>query len=236
LLGAKGVADEGADPIPPVHVFVPKCDIEVDDTWYTLGMRATGSKDIVASDVFVPEYRSLLTGRMFNGTFEGDTGPLYRLPVVGGLSSMLAGTVVGMTERGIEAFIDVTKVREDIYAGGGKAEKVGIQMRVAEAQGEIELASMLVDRNCQLLDDAMAKNEPPMSVPDQTQLQWNASYAVELCRRATERVFAVAGAHVVYDTSELQRLFRDVNTACHHAIIDFDGIREARGKLALGVR
>ena len=236
LLGAKCVAENGEDPLPPIHVFVPKDEVEVDDTWYTLGMRGTGSKDLVSEDLFVPEYRTLPTNEMFGGTFEGDVGPLYRLPVAGGLATMLAATVVGMTERGIGAFVDMTKVREDIYMGGGKAASAGIQMRVAEAQGELELAATLIEKNSHILDNAMAENVSPMDLTSRAQIRWNASYAVELCRRATERVFAVAGAHSIYDGSELQRLHRDVNTACHHAIVDFDSIKEVRGRLSLGLK
>ena len=106
-------------------------------------------------------------------------------------------------------------------------------MRVAEAQGETELAALLVEQNCSLLDSAMAENNLPMDVESRAKIRWNASYAVELCRRATERVFAIAGAHSIYDVSAIQRWHRDVNTACHHAIADFDGIAEVRGSIAL---
>ncbi len=58
---------------------------------------------------------------------------------------------------------------------------------------------------------------------------------VELARRATERLFAAAGAHGIYDTSPLQRVFRDINTASHHAIVDFDNLAEAKGKMELGL-
>ena len=148
---------------------------------------------------------------------------------------MLSATVLGMTERGILEFVDMTKIREDVYVGGSKAAKAGVQMRVAEAQGELELAALLVERNCDLLDAGMADGNPPMDTASRAQIRWNSSYAVELCRRATERVFAVAGAHAIYDKSELQRLHRDVNTACHHAIVDFDSIKEVRGRLSLGL-
>lgn len=235
LLGARGIAENGKDPRPPIHAFAPKSEIEVDDTWHTLGMRGTGSKDLVAHDLFVPEHRTMPTAEMFLGTFPGDAGALYRLPVAAGLASMLSATVLGMTERGIGHFVDITKVREDAYVGGSKAAKVGIQMRVAEALGELDLAAALVERNCAMFDSAMSENNAPMDASVRAHLRWNASYTVELCRRATERVYAVAGAHAIYDTSELQRLHRDVNTACHHAIVDFDGIAEVRGRLALGL-
>ena len=235
LIGARAVSENGDDPLPPVHVVLPTTDIVVDDTWYTLGMRATGSKDLVAKDVFVPDYRSMPTPELFRGDFDGDVSPLYRLPVTGGLSSMLAGTVLGMTQRGLEYFVDATRVRDDVYAGGSKAAKVGLQLRLAESLGELELAETLVDKNCELLDAAMTADHPVFDIDDAAQVRWNAAYSVELCRRATERIYAVAGARATYDDSLLQRWYRDINTASHHAIVDFDGISEARGRIRLGL-
>ena len=235
LLGAMGASgDAGGKPLP-VHVVVPTSDIHVDDTWYTLGMRGSGSKDLVADDLFVPDHRAMQTLPLFNGTFDGDVGPLYRLPVMGGLASMLAGTVVGFAEAGLALFVDATRVRKDVYAGGAKAAKAGIQMRVAEAGGELASARRLVEHNGALLDRAMADNKPVLALAEKVQIRWNAAYAVELCRRASERVFAVAGAHAIYDDHSLQRLHRDINTASHHAIVDFDGVAELKGKVELGL-
>ena len=235
LLGARALAANGNDALPPIHVFVPKKDIEVLDTWHTLGMRGTGSKDLVAQDVFVPAHCAMATPQMFNGDFEGEAGATYRLPVAAGLSAMLCATVLGIAEKGLNQFVDATKVREDIYVGGGKAGKTSIQLRVAEARGELEIAAMLVEKNCDLFDQALNDNKPPMSLESRAQIRWNSSYVVELSRRATERVFAIAGAHSIYNDSVLQRVYRDINTATHHAIVDFDSIAEVRGKLELGL-
>lgn len=234
LMGARA-NDEAGGRLPPIHLVLPTADITVDDTWFTLGMRATGSKDLVAENVFVPAHRAMPTIPLFRGDFAGDVGPLYRLPVTGGLSSMLAATVVGIARSGLKHFIESTRVRRDVYIGGSKAERAGIQLRLTEAIGEIDHAESLVRKNAALLDQAMADNLLPMAIEDVAAIRWNAAYAVELCRRATERVFVVAGAGACYDNSPIQRWFRDINTACHHAIVDFDSISEARGRLLLGL-
>ena len=39
--------------------LLPASDYTVIDTWYVSGLAGTGSKDVVANDVFVPEYRTL---------------------------------------------------------------------------------------------------------------------------------------------------------------------------------
>ncbi|HIF10154.1 MAG TPA: hypothetical protein EYQ81_10155 [Sneathiellales bacterium] len=230
-----GEKDGSGGRAPPIHVVVPTVDIRIDDTWFTLGMRGSGSKDLVAEDVFVPAHRAMPTVPLFMGTFEGSAGPLYRLPVMGGLASMLAGTVVGMAGAGLAQFIEATKARRDVYMGNAKAAKAGLQMRVAEAGGELASARMLVERNCDILDAAMTANEAPLELGERVQIRWNAAYAVELCRRATERIFAAAGAHAIYDDHPLQRLHRDINTATHHAIADFDGVAEIKGRMELGL-
>jgi 3-hydroxy-9,10-secoandrosta-1,3,5(10)-triene-9,17-dione monooxygenase len=110
-----------------------------------------------------------------------------------------------------------------------------MQMRIAEAGGELASARRLIEHNGRLLDAALAENDPPLGLVERVELRWNAAYAVELCRRASERIFAAAGAHAVYDGHPLQRLHRDINTACHHAIVDFDTVAEIKGQMELGL-
>ncbi|WP_416898438.1 MAG: hypothetical protein ACMVY4_01500 [Minwuia sp.] len=235
LLGAAGVKTEDGKRTPPVHVVAPKSDIQVLDTWYTLGMRGSGSNDLAAEELFVPAHRVMPTMPLFDGTFEGEAEPLYRLPVMGTLASMLAGTVVGFTEAGLQTFIGATKVRKEVYAGSSKAAKAGVQMRVAEALSEVAAARHFIEQNGRALDTALASGHPVMDTAEKVELRWNAAYAVELCRRASERVFAVAGAHAIYDDHALQRFHRDINTASHHAIADIDAVAEMKGKLELGL-
>jgi len=54
-----------------------------------------------------------------------------------------------------------------------------------------------------------------------------------LSRRAIERLYAASGAHGIYDGNAVQRAFRDINTACHHAVIDFDTVSAMMGQFRL---
>jgi len=215
------------------HVVVPKADLEVDDTWYTLGMRGSGSKDIVARKVFVPAYRAMESGPLFLGTFAGSTAPVYRLPVSAGLATMLSATILGMAEKGLELFLAATKTRRDIYYGGSKAASASIQRRAGEATAELETARLLIERMCDDFDTAITQDRPPMEVRQRARLRRDAAYVAELSRRAVERMFAVSGAHAIYDRSALQRIHRDITTASHHQMVDFDAAAELFGRLAL---
>jgi alkylation response protein AidB-like acyl-CoA dehydrogenase len=214
------------------HVMVPRADIEIDDTWHTLGMRGTGSKDLVARDVLVPEHRAMPTYPTFMGLSPHANSPVYRLPVYAGLSSMLSGSVLGMAERGVKHFIERTAARKTAH-GVSKAENANIQQRVAESTAEVAAARRLLENMCERFDQAMAADQGPMSVSDRVQFRWDAAYVVELSRRAIERLFAASGAHGIYEGNPVYRAYRDINTACHHAVIDFDTVSGLRGQIAL---
>ena len=38
---------------------VPRADYRIIDNWHAMGLRGTGSKDVEANDIFVPEHRTL---------------------------------------------------------------------------------------------------------------------------------------------------------------------------------
>ena len=63
----------GSDGGPPRFFAVPRSDYTYEDTWHTLGMRGTGSHDIVIDDAFVPDHRTCLREDAMQGrTAEGD--------------------------------------------------------------------------------------------------------------------------------------------------------------------
>ena len=59
MLAVSIYGDDGKTPIDWRLCLVPKSDYEIIDTWYAMGMAATGSKDVAVSELFVPERRAL---------------------------------------------------------------------------------------------------------------------------------------------------------------------------------
>ena len=234
LVGCKGIANEAGDACPSLIVVMPKANAVIDDTWFTLGMRGTGSKDLVLDKVFIPDHYAVSLIEAQLGTVPGIDIPLYRLPIRPTLATMLLGTIVGMAERGLHLFIGQTRTRRDVYTGAMKVDSPGMQRRVAEASAEIACAWALTQQNCDLLEQAM-RHHPPMPTATRAQIRWNAAYATELCRRATNRLFEGAGAGAAHDSHLMQIFFRDMNTATHHAMLDFDTNVEIQGKSLLGV-
>ena len=236
LIGAKQANGEDRGP-KNIHFVIPTQQARVEDTWFTLGMRGTGSKDIVLEDVFVPEHRVMPTGDLFAGlspwAAEHESG-LYMHPVLPALATQLAGCALGMAREMFALFVERNRVRIDAYDGSSKAKKTSLQRRIAEASAEISVAEAMILRNCDHFD-SLNEARSPANIEERAQLRWQACYAVEACRRAAERLFAGAGAHAAYDDSPIQACYRDIATVSKHAAVDFDSAAEVIGRLALGL-
>lgn len=226
------IANPKPDEYMTYHVMVPRADMVIDDTWHTLGMRGTGSKDLVVTNAFVPSHRAVPTSPTFLGLSPHAKAPTYRLSVYSGLPAMLSGSVMGMAEAGLRYFVEATAVRLTPH-GVAKGKNPIMQKRVAESAAEIAAARRLLEDMCERFDALMAIDQAPMSAGDRIQMRWDSAYVVELCRRAIDRLYTVSGAHGLYEGSPIYRAYRDIMTACHHAVIDFDTVSSLMGQFKL---
>ncbi len=232
-----GCADPGTH-APRVHVVARRDEIEIDDTWQVMGLAGTGSKDVVARGVFVPEHRAIDTRMLFRGESPhaaNHASNLYKLSAEAMLSLSVATACLGSAKFALTEFIKRTRERRSILTGAPKAEHGPTQVRMAEAAAEIQSAALLINDALAEFERLMATGARP-DLEHRTRVKWQAAYAAELCRRAVDRLFAGSGAHAVYAASPLQSAFRNINVAAQHASIDFDTAAEQYARLRLGVK
>jgi 3-hydroxy-9,10-secoandrosta-1,3,5(10)-triene-9,17-dione monooxygenase len=230
-----------ADPdthVPKVHVVARRNEIEIDDTWHVMGLLGTGSKDVVARGVFVPEHRAIDT-RMFFRTesphIDNHPTKLFCLSAEAVLSLSVATALLGSARFALAQFVERTKERRVILSGARKAEHAPTQVRMAEAAGEIQSADLLIHDALGEFERLIATAERP-NLEHRTRVKWQAAYAAELCRRAVARLYSGSGAHAVYESSPLQAAFRNINVGAQHASIDFDSSAEQYARLRFGIK
>ena len=73
---------DGDRPVDSRLCIVPKADYQIIDTWDAMGMQATGSKDVAANEVFVPERRALAL-KECRGGYDHPGGAVNRGPLFG---------------------------------------------------------------------------------------------------------------------------------------------------------
>ena len=218
--------------------MVPRDDYRVIDNWHVLGLRGTGSKDVEAKDVFVPEHRTLAVDASKGGSVHpgaaANPGPIFRIPLFAALPHMLTGIPLGIVQGAYDIFLEGLRVRASRYSGKSLADMTALQIKVAEASACIDAARLLLRSGC-ISAQAIAERG---QVPDlMTKVTWrrDGAFAAQLCGRAMDVIFKSAGATGLYDGQPLQRCFRDLHAANAHITMMWDAQATTFGRVALGM-
>src|SRR5438876_1712629 len=122
----------------PVVVALRKDDLEVLDTWHTLGLRGTGSHDAVADEAFVPADRvfSLFDGPVLDR-------PLYRFPVFGFFALSIAAAALGNARAAIDDLVALAGGKKGLGSTRTLAERAPTQAAVGAAEAALGAARAL---------------------------------------------------------------------------------------------
>jgi len=217
--------------------LLEKSEYEVVDDWNVLGMRSTGSMTVVAKDVFVPEYKALgmyeaRGGDKFPGA-KTNPNPVYRVPLSALGGHGIGACAVGNAQAALEFTIGSVKERSTNYTGAKMRDFQAVQLRIGAAGARIDAARLILRNDCVEAQDIA--NRRVMADP-QTKLRFkrNLAYAVNLCTEAVDMLHAMAGANGLYETSPLERIFRDAHSLAGHISFSFDAQASGWGLAALG--
>ncbi len=217
--------------------LVPKSDYLIHDTWYAMGMAATGSKDVEVKELFVPERRALPLalcrgGREHPGAAT-NTGALFRLPVVATSQLAIGPAAIGCAEGAYETVVRSFARRTGTYTGAKVSEFQAVQSKLAKARCLIDSARLLMRESALAFQAYGERNEVP-DLPTKLRLRAHTAFAVGQLREAVETLWSFYGAAGLYTRDPLQRYFRDMQAMSQHFSFNFDITGAAYGLAALG--
>ena len=217
---------------------VPRSEVEVDDVWFTSGMRATGSNTVRIDDVFVPEHRTLpaTTWMAAGAPIDGDgMAGLAVLPV---LALVAAAPALGAAETAVDLFRERMTERVLAYTlGDHQRDQPAAQVRLATAMSELASARARWDAALAELMSAAADPSGPreLTIDERAAVRLSAAATVRSSRDVITTVCDGSGASIYRSSSPLQRLQRDVEVLKGHVIFDWDRTAELVGRITLGL-
>jgi 3-hydroxy-9,10-secoandrosta-1,3,5(10)-triene-9,17-dione monooxygenase len=222
LLGGIVTNDQGV-PVDFRTFLLPSSDYEIDDVWDTVGLRGTGSNDIVVDGVFVPPHRSLsftdVTKCVCPGQQVNDA-PLYRIPFGSVFSYAITTPVIGMATGAYHAHVAYQRTRvSTAYAGHKAAEDPFAQARIAEAAAEIDAAWFALERNMTELM-AHASAGEPIPMPLRLRIRRDQVRGTGQAIGAVDLLFENSGGRALRMGTPIQRFWRDAHAGRVHAIND----------------
>lgn len=217
--------------------LMPIGDVTVEDTWFMVGMKGTGSNTIVAKDAFVPEHRFLPYPPAFEGRYRTEhvDEPVYRAALVPVTVLILAGSQLGVARAALDYVMSKAKVRGITHTTFPRqSDSSGFQMLVAEAAMKVDTAYLHAGRAADDLDRAAGASRHPDLV-ERARVRMDTALAAKYAREAVELLVQAHGTSSLADHSPLQRMWRDVHVASHHAITEWQVNLEVYGRALLGV-
>jgi 3-hydroxy-9,10-secoandrosta-1,3,5(10)-triene-9,17-dione monooxygenase len=221
LLG--GIVLDDGQPVDFRTFLLPASDYVIDDVWDTVGLRGTGSNDIVVGGAFVPEHRSLSftdVSRCACPGQEANPAPLYRLPFGSVFSYAITTPIIGMAAGAYQAHVAYQRQRvRASYTGQKAAEDPHAQVRVAEAAAEVDAAWLALEHNMtELMSYAQAGQKIP--VPLRLRVRRDQVLGTGRAISALDLLFENSGGRALQSGTPIQRFWRDAHAGRVHAIND----------------
>lgn len=232
------VPGEGADGGPKPHIFVVgRADIEAIDTWDVVGLQGTGSHDVACEDLFVPAHMALSPHDLRGGPTPGSAvnpASLYRLPLLGLFSHILAGSMLGAARGAFDLYTESLRTRVATFNRQRVGDHAAVQLRIAEA------ASVIRATRLQLRDgprEAHAIAEEGRIPTDVEKTRWrsDAAYACRKSADVVDLLHRASGGAGNFRANPLQRFFRDVHAGIAHIGVSWDANGAEHGRALLGL-
>jgi len=209
--------------------LVPPSEVTLLDTWYTTGMRGTGSHHFEATDVFVPDERMFPT----NAPASYEDSPLYSTARTTPWSSSIAGVALGIARDAIDSFIELAGVKPAGVGRSSLLERDSVHRAVGEAEGKLRAARAFLLETARSVGGFIERRE---AIPDDAAAQMRAATGTSslLATEVVDSLYTLGGGSSIYMSNRLDRCFRDVHTTISHAVGGLNGLPVA-GRYYLGL-
>jgi 3-hydroxy-9,10-secoandrosta-1,3,5(10)-triene-9,17-dione monooxygenase len=222
ILGAMVGDADGKPVMPPqiLHMILPRKDYEiVADSWDVVGLRGTGSKDVIVRDAFVPDYRTMDGTKVMDGTAQieaGMTKTLYKMPWSTMFPLGISAATIGICEGALAAHLDYQRERVSA-AGTAIKDDPYVLYSIGEAAAEIDASRQALLTNVDRIYDIVDTGHE-VTFEERASVRRSQIRAVWRAVAAVDQIFARSGGNALRMDKPLQRYWRDAHAGMAHAI------------------
>jgi 3-hydroxy-9,10-secoandrosta-1,3,5(10)-triene-9,17-dione monooxygenase len=233
MLAGLAFLDDNAPPEQRIFLL-QRSQYKIIDNWFAGGLRGTGSKDVEATEQFVPEHRTLAVADTKGGPTPGSAvnpGPLFQIPVFALFPYMLSGVPLGIAESLIAEY---SGTRSGRMTGARVTEIQSTQIRLSEATAYAGASRLVQEANCRAAQNTVSRKEL-LDSRTKARYRLEGAYAVEWAVRAVDVMFGLHGASGLYESGHVARAFRDAHAVKQHFSFNTDIAGTTYGRIALGL-
>jgi alkylation response protein AidB-like acyl-CoA dehydrogenase len=222
------VHDDQGEPVTRMMI-VPRSAGVVEKTWSTMGMRGTGSNDVVIEEEFVPNERTCLLYEP--SAHEG----IHYNPRSVTMTSwiLVAANALGMARGAMDTFVGLATSSSSNTTPVLLRNRTIVQTTVGEAEAIISGGRAYILNSVGKLWEAATQGDTDLG-PLVLQGRLAITHAIRESVRAVDMLYYAAGTNAIHQENGLEQFFRDIHTASHH-ISGLHSNYEYGGQILMGL-
>ena len=198
-----------------IGVLLNPEDCEIIDTWFTLGMKASDSNDIMAKDVFVPDHLFFFLAPEFHPN-SYYTGPLYQFAAIGAsVASLIAPVALAVARNAIQEVKILAEKKTSFGSTVPLRERGSIQRKLGMAEALVQSSrAYLFHTISESWNKTLAGQK--LSLEDKAGLLLAATHTNQSCLQAVDLMYSAAGSSAIYTRNKLAHYFSDAQVIRQH--------------------
>jgi 3-hydroxy-9,10-secoandrosta-1,3,5(10)-triene-9,17-dione monooxygenase len=229
-VGALVFEDGVPHPVGYKAMLLKPGQFRMKDTWNSVGLKGSGSNDIVVEEAFVEDDFALDMDDATHGRAPGvfyNEGPQFKTPLYSQFAIGLFAPTWAVGRGAMESFLEFNRGRLGTITGAKLSETQALQIRVGEASANLDVAYTVAEKlNAMVFSGKMTEFSlrPPRDL----------AFAANLVMRTVDSLFTTAGARGLSESQPLQRHWRDVHAMTNHVALSPDHAYQSYGRELMG--
>ncbi|MGE4430991.1 MAG: acyl-CoA dehydrogenase family protein [Sphingobium sp.] len=231
------MVDRDGQQVDQGFALIPMDELVIEDTWFVVGMKGTGSNTLIADDVFIPNRRIVSVPALIEGTAPSQSagGTLERSSFIPVAALALVGPQLGLCAQAFDYVQGKALTRGISYSFYDRqADSPSFQLGLAEAASKVDAAHLFAYRAADVIDTA-AREGRNLDYLERARIRMDVGCAITFAREAVDQLISIHGAGTFAAVSPLQRIWRDVETGGRHAVISPTISAEVYGRALVGI-
>ncbi|ENX21748.1 hypothetical protein F892_00986 [Acinetobacter vivianii] len=227
-VGISPQKDNEAQGLPRMAVM-PANKAQIDMTWDTVGLKGTGSHDLVVKDVLVAKEWTFIRGEPSKLP-----EPFFKYPSLSLATQVLTVVGIGVAAAAIEEFQKLAPGKSSITGGAEIANRPVTQYEFAQAEAEFKAARVWFYDTMQIVWNEVLAGRIP-SAEQISDMRLSCTHVARVCARVTRKIQMLAGMTAIYTHNPFSRFVNDTNVVTQHAFMG-DATLQNAGLVSFGMK
>ena len=228
LIGVGIKTDDPTGTGLPRMAVMPAHKVRIEPNWDVIGLKGTGSHDLVVEDVFVPEAWTFVRGAPPTIDLAA-----YRYPSMALAAQVLAVVGLGVARAALDLMGKMAGTRGSITGAPVMAERANVQIALAKGEAALRGArAFFYEITDEVFAVVQAGDKPSR---EQTALvRLAATQAARTGADVTRLMFEQAGTAGIFNSHPFSRLLQDALVVYQHAFLN-EATWQSAGRVLLGL-